>query len=78
MSSTEAKLFDIKMDRKTAGDEGTQEKRNSKGCDDGQKQFFRDEYRREGEFLINHKAAESENNEEELKTSVTKNDLNVN
>lgn len=41
--------------------------------DDGQKQFFTDEYRHEGAFLINHKVQGSDEGQDdlELKTSVT-------
>ena len=70
MSNTKEKLFDVKTD----GDESAEEKTNDPKYDDGQKQFFQDEYRREGAFLINHKVAENNNSEVELKTSVTKND----
>ena len=42
-----------------------------KTIDDGQREFFTPEYRREGAFLLNHKVENNNSNNVELKTSVT-------
>ena len=42
--------------------------------DDGQKQFFTDEYKNAGAFLINHKVTNGDVGDVELKSSVKPND----
>lgn len=47
---------------------------STEGKGDGQKQFFTDEYKNEGAFLINRKVTNGDDGEVELKTSVKPND----
>lgn len=42
--------------------------------DDGQKEFFADEYKREGAFLLGHRVEGKSDNDAELKTSVIQDD----
>ena len=74
-TTDDKKLFD-KRTENTVNSESSDAKARELKKDDGQKEFFRDEYRREDAFLVKHKVAENGDNEVELKTSVTKSDEN--